>query len=99
MITHEIAPLPKRFARFRVQTSRPWRAERHINTARFNNGRRRGVAVELVTELGLLNLKYPLVAQNLAGATVHANDEQFAPVFRSRREPDLKTGDRKSTRL
>src|SRR5439155_13412402 len=61
------------------------------DTARFNDRRRRGVAVELMTELGLLHVKNLLVAQNLAGASLHANDEQFAPVFRRRREPDLVT--------
>src|SRR5437867_1033966 len=89
MIAHEIAPLPKHPARFRVQTSRARRAERNINTARFNDRRRRGVAVELMAELGLLDLENLLVAQNLAGAAIDANDEQFAPVFRGCSEPDL----------
>ena len=89
MIAHEIAPFPKHFARFRVQTSRSWRAERHINAARFYDRRRRGVTVELMTELRLLDLEDPLVPQNPAGAAIHAKNEQAAPVFGRRREPDL----------
>src|SRR5688572_10279957 len=70
VIALEVAPLPERLARAGVERGRTGRAVVDVDAPRFGDGRRRGVAVELVSGLRVLDREHLQVVDDLSALDI-----------------------------
>ena len=93
VIALEVAPLPEHLAGARIDRRRAGRAEGDVDAAGLADRRRRGVAVERVRVLRLLDLEQLQVVDDLAARDVEGQGRQLASVGRRRRHPHLVADD------